>query len=283
MKYLIFGVNGMVGHMIASYLKEKGHTVAGFAKNVSPICNTYIGDALKQEEVKEAIESEEFDVVINCIGILNSAVNNNMATGIYLNSVFPHYLAEYTSKKHTKVIHISTDCVFEGTLGNYTEHSNTDATSHYGKSKALGELNDNKNLTIRTSIVGPELKKNGIGLFHWFMSQKDTVKGYSYVIWSGVTTLQLAKTIEILSKEDISGLYHLVNNTTISKYELLQLFNTYCKNSATIIQEDTTFVCDKSLVNTRTDINLSLPSYEEMVKEMSIWIQTHAKIYEQYL
>ena len=283
MNYLIFGVNGMAGHMIASYLIEKGHTVVGFAKEESPICKTIIGDALRQDEVKEALNAMEFDIVINCIGTLNSAVNNNKATGIYLNSVFPHYLAECTGQKQTKVIHISTDCVFEGTQGNYTEFSNTDATSLYGKSKALGELNDQKNLTIRTSIIGPELKTNGIGLFHWFMSQEGIVKGYSRVIWSGITTLQLAKIIETVSKEELTGLYHLVNNTAISKYELLQIFNTYCKDGTTKIQEDDSVRSDKSLVNTRTDISLCIPSYEEMVKEMSVWMQAHTMLYQQYM
>ncbi len=283
MKYLIFGANGMAGHMIVLYLKEQGHTVTGFTRTACTVCDSIIGDALDREAVKNALASDDFDVAINCIGILNKAVDMDMATGIYLNSVFPHLLADLLKGSKTKVIHISSDCVFLGDKGEYKENSAKDADSFYGKTKALGEVIDNKSLTIRTSIVGPELNENGVGLFHWFMSQTSVVNGFSEVVWTGVTTLQLAKAVEAASIQNITGLYQLVNNTTVNKYELLCFFNQYCNNNKTVIHENGSFSSDKSLVNTRTDFDFKIPSYEQMIIDMSEWIKSHNDIYSHYI
>lgn len=280
-KYLILGVNGMAGHMIAQYLVEQGHTVMGFAKTRNSICPTITGDARKPDEVEQVLQADTFDYVINAIGVLNKFVDANLVDGIYLNSVFPHFIAAKLGNTETKLIHISTDCVFEGTKGNYTESDFPDAASYYGRSKALGEVVDEKNLTIRTSIIGPELKKNGVGLFHWFMSQSGAVSGYERVIWSGVTTLQLAKAIEEDAGKKRTGLYHLVNNEEISKYHLLELFNRYCRKNPIEIQKNQSVVSDKSLVNT-ANMEFAVPSYEQMVEEMADWITSHPKLYEQY-
>ncbi len=283
MKYLIFGTNGMAGHMISLYLKEQGHKVIGFAKSPSSICHTIIGDALCENDIYNALHSEDFDIIINCIGVLNKEVDADMAIGIYLNSVFPHVLAKMLENKNTKLIHISTDCVFEGVKGANKEEDIPDAVSAYGKSKSLGELRDNKNLTFRTSIVGPEIKDNGIGLFHWFMKQKGTINGYSNVIWTGVTTLHLAKAIEKASYANITGLYHLVNNNYISKYNLICLFNYYLKSEDMLrIIKDKSVISNKSLVNTRTDFDYIVPDYEKMIQELSEWIFLHDDIYSHY-
>lgn len=282
MKVLVFGANGMAGHMIATYLCEKGYDVTGFAKQDLGICKYIIGDALDKNAVKEVLEKEEYDVVINAIGVLNKAVDANLADGIYLNSVFPHYLVNCLQDKKTKVIHISSDCVFSGTRGAYEETMQPDADSYYGKTKALGEINDHKNLTMRTSIVGPEIKSDGIGLFHWFMSQTGIVNGFTEVIWSGVTTLELAKAIEAAIHQNVTGLYHLVNNQTINKHDLLVLFNKFINDSKTVIHENGSFSSDKSLVNSRNDFNYQVPSYEQMIQEMGTWMKNHMSIYEQY-
>lgn len=279
-KYLILGVNGMAGHMIAQYLIEQGQEIYGFARQKSPICPTRIGDAREKEIVKKLL-SDSYDYVINAVGVLNQFVDANIADGIYLNSYFPHFVAEQLKEKETKLIHISTDCIFEGTKGRYTEWDKPDATSSYGRSKALGEVVDNKNLTIRTSIVGPEIKADGIGLLHWFLSQSGTVSGYAKVIWSGVTTLQLAKAIFEDAGKNQTGLYHLVNNEVISKYELLQLFNKYCRKHPIEIWQDEQVVSDKSLQNTDETLAFFVPSYEEMVKELGQWMDTHP-IYKPY-
>ena len=280
--FLIFGVNGMAGHMIAQYLTEQGHTVYGFARQEGSVCETMIGDATNKEDVRQALQVHAYDYVVNAIGVLNRFVDEHPADGIYLNSVLPHFLAEELADTKTKLIHISTDCVFEGTKGRYTEADRPDASSYYGRSKALGEVCDDKNLTIRTSIIGPELKANGIGLFHWFMMQKAEVFGYQRVIWSGVTTLQLAKVIAQECENPQTGLYHLVNNEFISKYNLLELFDRYCRQNHILIQEETSTISDKSLVNTRKEQPFQVPDYETMIREMGEWISAHPNLYQQY-
>lgn len=280
--FLILGVNGMAGHIVAQYLIEQAHKVYGFAKHESMICESIVGDALKKEDLRRALQAHNYDYVVNCIGVLNKFVDEHLANGIYLNSVLPHFLAEELADTDTKLIHISTDCVFEGTKGQYSEHDMPDATSYYGRSKALGEVIDDKNLTIRTSIIGPELKVNGIGLFHWFMMQSNPVNGYQKVIWSGVTTLQLAKAIAQDCVTPQTGLYHLVNNEFISKHNLLVLFDRYCRRNHLLIQEENLTICDKTLVNTRKEQPLQVPNYETMVREMSNWIRNHPDLYQQY-
>lgn len=280
--FLIMGVNGMAGHILAQYLIEQGHTVYGFARQNSPVCETIVGDATDKEAVRRALRAHNYDYVVNCIGVLNKYVDAHLADGIYLNSVLPHFLAEELVDSKTKLIHISTDCVFEGTKGHYTETDLPDAGSYYGRSKMLGEVLDNKNLTIRTSIIGPELKSGGIGLFHWFMMQHDTVRGYKKVIWSGVTTLQLAKAVAQECESPQTGLYHLVNNEFISKYNLLELFDRYCRQNHILIQEETSMVSDKSLVNTRKEQPFQVPDYETMIREMGEWISAHPNLYQQY-
>lgn len=282
MNYLILGVNGMAGHMVAQYLIEQGHTVKGFAREHSPICDTITGDARNEKDIVHALHADTYDYVINCIGVLNRFVDANLADGIYLNSVLPHFVAKQLEGTNTKLIHISTDCVFEGTKGKYIEEDIPDATSYYGRSKALGEVVDEKNLTIRTSIVGPELKQNGIGLFHWFMSQQDEVYGYQKVMWSGVTTLQLAKAIVQDIETPQTGRYHLVNNQDISKHDLLVLFNQYCRKKRIEIGINDTLENDKTLRNTREFQPFTVPSYEVMIQEMGEWMELHPDIYEQY-
>lgn len=281
MNYLVLGVNGMAGHMIAGYLQEQGQSVLGLGRRESPICPTYIGNVCDQAVLPRVLEADDFDYVINCIGKLNQAVDQNLPEGIYLNSILPHLLAGLLRGKRAKLIHLSTDCVFQGTKGAYVERDRPDAETYYGRSKALGEVIDDKNLTIRTSIVGPELKSDGVGLFHWFMSQQGDVPGFSHVIWSGVTTLQLAKAVLRDAGEPRTGICHLVNNKTISKYELLALFGRYCRGGQTPrICQTSVPRCDKSLRT--TDASISLPDYGDMVAEMAEWIRGHPGLYRQY-
>ena len=285
MKILVLGVNGMAGHVVALYLQEKGHEVIGFAKTESEYCSTIIGDAEKAEDLFYALRADEYDYVINCIGILNAAVDRKLSRGIYLNSVLPHLIAEILEDKKTKLIHISTDCIFRSDTVYYTEISSANAESYYGRSKALGEINDEKNLTIRTSIVGPELKSNGTGLFHWFMCQKNQVLGYANVAWTGITTVELAKAIEYIcvNRPQLIGVINLVNNAEISKYDLLLLFNHFFRCDQINIVKDEKFFSNKRLMSTRDDIQYIIPGYEEMVEEMLQWMYGHRNIYHQYI
>ena len=284
MKIIVFGANGMAGHMVALYLQEQGHEVTGFVKKKNDLFPCIEGNALDTSLIRKILEDTDYDIVINCIGILNKAVDARLAEGIYINSVLPHLLEECVADKETRVIHISSDCVFSGNTGHYREDSHPDSESYYGRTKALGELGNGKNLTLRTSIVGPELKKDGIGLFHWFMSQTGFVNGFTEVIWSGVTTLELAKSIESAMRQNLvgGGIYHLVNNMVISKYDLLCLFNKYLNNNRITIQQNGSFMNDKSLVDSRMELLHKIPSYEVMVQELAEWMNGHAQIYGQY-
>ncbi|MGA9289475.1 MAG: SDR family NAD(P)-dependent oxidoreductase, partial [Anaerobacillus sp.] len=138
--------------------------------------------------------------------------------------------------------------------------------------KALGEITQPPHLTIRTSIIGPELKENGIGLFLWFMKQQGEVSGFERVYWNGVTTLELAKVIHQLIEDEMEGLLHLHTQTTISKYELLQLIREIFEKKDISIVPSNDFHLDRTIVNTRKELNYSIPSYREMLIELKDWM-----------
>ena len=282
MRFLICGCCGMAGHMISLYLKEQGHYVYGFDRRKSELIDSEAGDACDKEYVKRIVLSGNYDTVINCIGILNQAAEDNKALATYLNSYFPHYLAEITKDTNIQVIHMSTDCVFSGKRGEYTEDDFQDGTTFYDRSKALGELNDNKNITLRNSIVGPDINPNGIGLLNWFLKQEGPINGYTKAMWTGQTTLQLAKTMEQAALRRAHGLYNTVPNKSISKYDLLKLFNKYLRNDRIQINPVEGVNADKSLKRTKFEFDYLIPDYETMVKEMAEWINNHKDLYPHY-
>jgi dTDP-4-dehydrorhamnose reductase len=193
----------------------------------------------------------------------------------------PHFLESQTKDTKTKIIHISTDCVFSGDEGNYIENSFKNGKGFYAQSKALGELENAKDLTFRTSIIGPELNTNGIGLFHWFSKQQGTVNGYSNAFWTGVTTIELLNAIKIAICENLTGLYHLVNEEKISKYNLVNILNKVF-NKKLEVQPYDAYRLDKSLINTRKDFKFKVKSYEEMILEMKTWIESNQELYAHY-
>ncbi len=284
MKVLVLGATGMAGHIVTLYLYEKGYNVETFSRKPTNFCNckNFIEDATNFKKLQKIVEEGNYDAVINCIGILNEDAEKNKSNAVLINSFLPHFLSEITSNSNTKIIHLSTDCVFSGKKGNYIETDLKDSTEFYGRTKALGEIDNKKDLTFRTSIVGPDMKYNGIGLFNWFMKQKSPINGFTKVFWSGVTTIVLAKAIEKAINSNLSGVYHLTNNQKISKFELLMLFNKYFRNNEIEINEHDKIRLDKSLLNTRKDFSFDIPSYSEMVKEMKDWVISHKELYPHY-
>ncbi len=282
MKFLVLGCNGMAGHMITLYLKEQGHQVTGFARKASAFVDTVIGDATNPVALKKTVGENQYDSVINCIGVLNQFAESNKAAATYLNAYLPHYLAQLTENTDTQIIHMSTDCIFSGARGQYTETDVPDGTTFYDRSKALGELDDDKNITLRSSIVGPDINENGIGLLNWFMKQQGQANGFTGAIWTGQTTLQLAKTMEIMAIERATGLYNMVPESSISKYELLKLFNKYFKNNALAIVPVDKMAADKSLKRTNWDFATPVPDYEVMVAELAEWMKNHKQLYPHY-
>lgn len=275
-KVLVIGSTGMLGHVVKKYLIDKKYDVYETTRNQT---NKYYFDALENiKKIEEIIDSIKPDFVVNCIGILNKKAEDYPSQAILVNSYFPHYLDEMSEKYNYKLIHISTDCVFDGHEGNYKEDSPKTATTIYGTSKALGEINNNRSLTLRTSIIGPDTNPNGIGLFEWFMKQKDEVHGFRKAFWSGVTTIELAKQIEIAMNSNLTGLYHVTNGQKISKYDLLTIIKDVFNKDIKIIPDDN-YSCDKSLVVTREDYKFNIPSYHQMIVEMKEWIENNKDIY----
>lgn len=283
MKFLIMGAGGMAGHVISTYLSECGHDVLGFDRKQVSHCTTITNDVCNTSLIKEIIVNGNYDAIINCIGILNQFAEKNKAIAVYLNSYLPHLLADITKNMNTKVIHMSTDCVFSGEKGSYTEDDFPDGRTFYDRTKALGELIDDKNITMRNSIVGPDINEKGIGLLNWFMTQTEKiVKGYKNVKWTGITTLELAKAMEYAASAKVSGIYNMVYSESISKYDLLNLFNKHIMNNKYEIEPWLEPVLDKSLKRTRYELGYLIPSYEVMIIEMAHWMKQHKQYYPHY-
>lgn len=282
MKFLVLGCNGMAGHTISLYMKEQGHEVFGFDRSTPRYVQGVAGDARNVDLIHELIVEGNYDSVINCIGILNQAAEDNKALATFLNSFFPHFLADVTANTDTQVIHMSTDCVFSGKRGSYSEEDFKDGETFYDRSKALGELNDDKNITLRNSIVGPDINPEGIGLLNWFMKQNGEINGYTKAMWTGQTTLQLAKTMEVAAREKATGLYNTVPDHAISKYDLLRLFNHYMRNDKIMIKPIEGINADKSLKRTRFEFDYLIPDYEIMVAELAMWVKNHKAMYPHY-
>lgn len=282
-KILILGVSGMAGHVIFTYLNELNkYNLLGTTNNNSFGENTIKLDIYNKQNLNQIIDDFNPDFVINCIGVLINGSQNSPDNAIYSNSYFPHYLSKISDEKDFKLIHISTDCVFSGKGGKYVEDSVKDATDIYGLSKSLGEIVDDKNLTIRTSIIGPEIKEKGEGLFHWFLSQEGKIYGYRSNFWSGVTTLELAYFIDWILDKNFKGLVHLTNNEAISKYDLLALVAKIF-NKKIIISDDKDYKCDKSFLNTNKELIFKVSSYQKMINDLKLFMISHLDFYKNYV
>jgi dTDP-4-dehydrorhamnose reductase len=280
---VVLGANGMAGHVITTGLQEDLHNynIISVARSESKINPTIILDVSDFKGLELLIKSNNVDVIINCIGLLNKTAEENPDQAILVNSYLPHFLESITKYSKTKVIHISTDCVFSGEEGAYIESSFKNGRGYYSQSKALGELNNTKDLTFRTSIIGPELNQNGIGLFHWFTNQNSEIKGYTNAFWTGVTTIELLNAIKVAIENDLVGLYHLVHTEKISKFNLVCLFNDVFGTGLSIVPYDG-YSVDKSLINTRSDFAFQVKGYKEMIIEMKKWIIDHKELYTHY-
>jgi len=282
LKVLVLGATGMAGHIVYSYLnKTQQYDVSNMVFRSVLNDDSIVVDVTNKELLKQSIYQINPDVIVNCIGVLISGSDDNPSNAVYVNACFPHLLSTIANEINSKLIHISTDCVFSGKKGNYLEKDFRDADDVYGRSKALGEINNGRHLTIRTSIIGPEIKQKGEGLFHWFMKQTGTVNGFSKMKWSGVTTLELAKSVIWAIECKVTGLYHLTNNNSINKYELLNLFKKYTQKDI-VIREVEGKEIDKTLIDTRLELNYIIPSYDKMVAEMVTLIKEDVKLYRQY-
>ena len=281
MRFLVLGAAGMAGHLISLYLREQGHDVVGFARHDLPFLEFQVeGDVIDATKLRPVVR-DGYDVVINCVGVLNKAAETN-PNAAWLNGELPHVLVDMTTDLPTRVFHMSTDCVFAGNTGPYTEASYPDGASAYDRTKAAGELDDEKNLTFRNSIVGPDMNPNGIGLLNWFMQQPGPVKGFTGAIWTGLTTLELAKAMEHEAKEDAHGLVNMVPEGSINKCDLLGLFNKELRGGRIEITPDGGLQLDKTLVRTNFAPTYRPKPDPEQVREMAGWVRAHRELYPHY-
>lgn len=260
MKVLVLGVTGMLGNAVFKTLAH-AHDVYGTVRSYSAQTlfadilrpNIIAGvDVLDQDALVALLADVKPDLVINCVGLIKQLPNaKDPLVALPINAMFPHRLARLCDLQGTRLIHISTDCVFSGDKGMYTEADESDAKDLYGKSKYIGELHDYAHcLTLRTSIIGHELSSNA-SLVDWFLSQEGQVSGFTKAIFSGLPTAELARVINdfVLPNTDLSGLYH-VSAEPIDKCALLKLVKDVYGKKIDIVADDAV-VIDRSLNSDR--------------------------------
>jgi len=279
-KVLLLGATGLIGHQVYDRLKASDYDVVAMAHKRQLNDATLRLDARDEHALEEKVIEINPDVIVNCMGILIAEANRSPEHAIFLNAYLPHRLKSIANAVHAKLIHISTDCVFSGKKGAYVEGDLKDADDVYGRAKGLGEITEPPHVTLRTSVVGPELK-HGEELFHWFMSQQGEIQGYTRSLWSGVSTLELAKAVQWAIEEHITGLYHVTNGKPINKYELLMLFKKHT-GKAIQIQAVEGRVTDKSFIDTRQERDAVIPDYDVMVRDMVSFMRSHPELYPHY-
>lgn len=278
-KILIVGASGMLGSSLFRYLAKLGDlNVLGTVRTTAFI-NTFEEkgfkniqtgiDATDFKSISNLIEIFQPNYVLNCIGIIKQLDSAKVhIPSIEINSLLPHRLAQACNKVDARLIHFSTDCIFSGDKGMYSELDCPDADDLYGKSKLLGEVNYGPHLTLRTSIIGHELNKS-VSLVDWFIKQKESVPGYSKAIFSGMPTIYVAEFLKYyIFGRNISGLYHL-SVEPIDKYSLLLLIKEKYGLDIDILPEDNISI-DRSLDShkLRLETGFTPPSWQVLVEKM---------------
>lgn len=221
-KIIVLGSAGMLGHMVTKYLKSLDkYNIVSVARNAHYVLPDYCVDVVKDyEKLEHIFELEKPDIVINCIGMLIKECEEKPVLAFQVNEQFPHFLEK--SLKTSKLVHISTNCVHTSrSKGMFRADEEAFPHDVYGKTKLRGEVLNNKDVTIRTSIVGIELDYRGSGLLNWVLKQTEPINGYTRAFWNGVTTLELAKFIDFCIEENLVGLRQYVTNRVTSKALLI--------------------------------------------------------------
>ena len=280
LRIIVLGATGMLGHKLWQHLSTRfPNTFATTRKNL----DSYRSEGLvNRSRIIDSIDAEDFavlrgvmrsvkpDFILNCIGITKRrAEADSPSRTIVLNSLFPHRLVEWGKNNSARVINFSTDCVFNGLQGYYDENSTPNATDLYGKTKALGEIQGENALTLRSSFIGTELE-NGSELLEWFLSQKGTVKGFAKAIYSGLTVIELCRVVEriLVHHPTTNGLYN-ISSDPITKFDLLMLIRKKLLLDVEVIPYENEF-CDRSLNSTkfRNEFKYSPPTWEAMIEEL---------------
>lgn len=281
MRLLILGGSGMLGHQLWRGLHAQHDTWVTLRRPVADFAAHNLFDEAKAIQfdditddtaLERALGQAKPEAVINCVGLIKQRDEaSDEALTLRVNAEFPHRLSKRCGEAGARLIHFSTDCIFAGTKGNYTESDPSDAADLYGQSKHQGEVADAHSVTLRTSVIGHELGTN-VALLDWFLSQRSqTVNGYTKAIYSGFTTLEMARIVDrILTQHtDLSGVWHVASEP-ISKFGLLQL----CREKLGwegVIEPNDEFVCDRSLNADRFNqaTGYTPPSWEAMISELA--------------
>ncbi|MDK9701570.1 MAG: SDR family oxidoreductase [Sulfuritalea sp.] len=279
MRVLVLGAGGMIGSAMFRILSERdGWTVWGSVRSErakAHFSGAVAANLISRVEFMDSgalvrvLSATRPEVVINCVGLTKHLADGNVpAAAIAMNALFPHRLADLCALAHARLIHVSTDCVFAGTRGNYTEDSNPDATDIYGRSKALGEVMNGDAVTLRTSTIGHELEGRH-GLLEWFLAQKHC-KGYSKAFFSGLPSVVFAKVVRdiVIPDRTLTGLYH-IGGQAISKDRLLRLIAQIYQKKIEIVP-DTELRIDRTLNSSRfsTRTGYVVPSWPELIETM---------------
>ena len=283
MNVLVLGGSGMLGHKIFQILQERTSdawcTIRSAANDawLDDIDLFHGGNVIWQMDAfdwprfQDLLRERRPRVIVNCVGVIKQrAAGKDAIPNIELNALLPHRLAALAATWGGRLIHFSTDCVFSGSRGNYSESDPSDAEDLYGKAKFLGEVDAPNSLTLRTSIIGRELS-HFKSLLEWFLQQNHKkVQGYTRAMYSGVTTNYLANlTARIIEEQSaLSGLYQ-VTSATISKYDLLSLIRDAFELDVEIVRDDQ-FFCDRSMTGEKfvNATGYRTPSWRELVLQL---------------
>lgn len=277
---LILGASGMLGStLMKHFLMQPNFNVYGTVRSDNSLANfapefrskfLHGIDMNSVDSLISAFSLTKPDIVVNCVGLVKQlSLSEDPLMMLPINAILPHRLAKICGFTNARFIHLSTDCVFSGKEGMYSEIDNPDASDLYGLSKRLGEVTSDNAITLRTSIIGHELSGQR-SLINWFLAQEGNVSGFSRAIFSGLPTIEIAHIIEkyIIPYPNLTGLYH-VSADPIDKYSLLNLVaEIYNKNIT--IQDDTSFKIDRSLDSSlfRTATGYVPPCWADLISAM---------------
>jgi len=259
MRVLVLGVNGMLGRYVYTYLTDRYEVIGTTRREL---------DAETIDKNTLSANINPGDIVINCIGIIKQRSDVKKLDFVAVNSLFPLILQEVCAEQGGKLIHVTTDCIYNGLGDNYDESSVHDATDVYGMSKSLGEPEEAT--VIRTSIIGEE-RGQARSLLEWVKSNKGkTINGYTNHFWNGITCLQFAKVCEYIIDNNLfwRGVKHIVSPTTVSKFELVNMISDIYNLGITVNPFETPEKCDRSMSSIRDDIEIDIPELKIQIKEM---------------
>lgn len=280
MRVLVLGATGMLGNAMVRLLGQSdGLQVVAASRSAdaarlfpADLTAEFIGhvDAESPDSLADLFAKARPAAVINCVGLVKQVADaKNVMAAVPINTLLPHRLARLAQACGARLVHVSTDCVFSGEKGMYLESDRADASDVYGLSKYLGEVGGDNAVTLRTSIIGHELR-GGLSLLEWFLAQQGSVKGFTRAVFSGFPTVELARIVRdhVLPRPVLTGLYH-VSAEPIAKYDLLQLIAAQYGKAIEIVPDDE-LVIDRSLNSNRFRAATGYipPSWPELIARM---------------